>query len=48
MKPRIPYICGKILFLFSIWSKCGSKGDKIFEKKESVEILKILDLIEKT
>ena len=33
------------LYLSIIYSKCGHEYEKIFEKEESIEILKILGLI---
>ena len=40
------YICDKALPLSSICNKCGSEDEKIFKKEESIEILKIIVLIE--
>ena len=45
-KPKISYILKKTLVLFIICSKCKNEGEKIFEEEESIEILKILRLIE--
>ena len=45
-KPKISYIFGKILVLSIICSKCKSADEKTFKEKESIEILKILGLIE--
>ena len=45
-KPKIPYLLKKTLVLFIICSKCKNEGEKIFEEEESIEILKILRLIE--
>ena len=44
-KPKISYICCKTLLLSSICSKCGSADEEIFMEGESIEILKILGLI---
>ena len=40
------YICDKALPLSSVCNKCGSEDEKIFKKEESIEILKIIVLIE--
>ena len=45
-KPKISYLLKKTLVLFIICSKCKNEGEKIFEEEESIEILKILRLIE--
>ena len=45
-KPKISYLLEKTLVLSIICSKCKNEGGKIFKKEESVEILKILGLIE--
>ena len=37
---------GKTLVLSIIWSKCKNENEKIFKEEESIEILKILGLIE--
>ena len=44
-KPKVSYICDKALLLSSICDKCGGEKKKIFKKEESIEILKILYLI---
>ena len=44
-KLKISYILKITLVLSIICSKCGSKDETIFKKVESIEILKILDLI---
>ena len=44
-KPKISYICDKTLLLSSICDECGSKVEKIFKEKQSIEILKCLGLI---
>ena len=45
-KPKISYLLEKTLVLSIICSKCKSKDEKIFKEKESIEILKILGLID--
>ena len=44
-KPKISYICDKILLLSGICNICGSKDEKTFKEEVSIEILKILDLV---
>ena len=44
-KIKISYIFKKILSLSIVYSKCGHEYEKIFKEEESVEILKILGLI---
>ena len=39
------YILNKTLFLYAIFGKCGSNDEKMFKEEESIEILKILGLI---
>ena len=46
-KPKISYICDKTLLLSSICNKWGSEDEKMFKEEESIEILKILGLINK-
>ena len=47
-KPKISYLLEKTLVLSIICSKCKRENEKIFkEEVESIEILKILGLIEK-
>ena len=41
------YLLEKTSFLSIICSKCKNKDEKIFKEEESIEILKILGLIEK-
>ena len=36
----------KTLFLFTICSKCKNQDEKLFKEEESIEILKVLGLIE--
>ena len=47
-KPKISYTFDKILLLSSICNKCGSEDEKILKEKKSIEILKILGLINNT
>ena len=42
--PKLSHVFGKKLVFSIVCSRCGSKDEEIF-KEESVEILKILDLI---
>ena len=44
-KPKMLYICDKILLFSSICNKCGSEDEKVFKEEESTEMLKILGLI---
>ena len=44
-KPKILYICNKTLLLSSICNKCGKEDEKIFKEEGSIEIWKILGLI---
>ena len=45
-KPKISYLLEKILLLSIICSKCENEDEKLFKEEESIEILKILGLIE--
>ena len=45
-KPKISYILEKTLVISIICSKCKNEDEKIFKEEESIEILKILGLIE--
>ena len=45
-KSKISCILKKELVLSIICSKCKNKDEKIFKEEESIEILKILGLIE--
>ena len=45
-KAKISYIFKKTLSLSIVYSKCGHEYEKIFKEEESIEILKILGLIE--
>ena len=44
--PKISYLFGKTLVLSIICSKCKKEDEKPLKEEESIEILKILDLIE--
>ena len=44
-KPKISYLLEKALVLYIIFSKCKNEDEKIFKEEESIEILKILGLI---
>ena len=44
-KSKISYLLVKTLVLSIIWSKCKNEDEKIFKEEESMEILKILGLI---
>ena len=44
-KPEISYILEKTLVLSTICSTCKNKNEKTFREEESIEIIKILDLI---
>ena len=45
-KFKISYLLEKTLVLSIICSKCKNENEKIFKEEESIEILKILGLIE--
>ena len=45
-KTKISYILEKRLVISIICSKCKNEDEKIFKEEESIEILKILGLIE--
>ena len=45
-KPKISYLLEKTLLLSIICSKCKNEDEKLFKEEESIEILKILGLIE--
>ena len=45
-KSKISYLLEKSLVLSIICSKCKNEHEEIFKKEDSIEILKILDLIE--
>ena len=45
-KPKLSYLLEKTLLLSIICSKCKNEDEKLFKEEESIEILKILGLIE--
>ena len=45
-KPKTSYLLEKTLVLSVICSKCKNEDEKLFKEEESIEILKILGLIE--
>ena len=45
-KPKISYHLEKTLVLFIICSNCKNEDKRLFKEEESIEILKILGLIE--
>ena len=45
-KPKIAYLLEKKLILPIICSKCKNEDEKLFKGEQSIEILKILGLIE--
>ena len=45
-KPKISYLLEKTLVLFIICSISKNEDEKIFKEEESLQILKIFDLIE--
>ena len=45
-KPKISYSLEKTVIHYIIWSKCTNKDEKLLNKEESTEILKIFCLIE--
>ena len=45
-KSKISYLLEKTLLLSIICSKCKNEDEKLFKEEESIEILKILGLIE--
>ena len=44
-KPKISYLLEKTLVLSIICSKCINEDEKIFKEEDSIEIIKILGLI---
>ena len=46
LKHHTSYLLEKTLALSIICSKCRNEDDKIFKEEESIEILKVLGLIE--
>ena len=47
-KPKISYLLEKTLVLSIICRKCKNENEKLFKEGKSIEILKILSLIEYT
>ena len=47
-KPKISYLLEKTLVVSIICNKCENKDEKIFKWEESIEMLKILELINNT
>ena len=47
-KPKILYLLEKILVLSIICSKCKNEDEKIFKEEESIEISRVLGLINNT
>ena len=45
-KSKISYLLEKTLVLSIICSKCKNEDQKLFKEEESIEILKLLGLIE--
>ena len=45
-KPKISYILEKTLVFPIIWTKRKNGDEKLFKEEESIEILKVLSLIE--
>ena len=45
-KLKISYLLEETLVLSIIFSNCKSEDEKLFKKEESIEILKIIGLIE--
>ena len=45
-KPKISYLLEKTLVLSIICTKCKNEDEKILKEEDSIEILKILCLIE--
>ena len=45
-KPKISYLLEKTLVLSIICSKCKNEDEKLFKEEESIEILKILGIID--
>ena len=45
-KPKISYLLEKTLVLSIICSKCKNEDEKLFKEEESIELLKIIGLIE--
>ena len=47
-KLKISYLLKKTLVLSIICKKCNNEDEKLFKEEESIDIRKILDLIENT
>ena len=47
-KLETSYLLKKTLVLSIICKKCNNEGEKLFKEEESIDIRKILDLIENT
>ena len=45
-KPKISHLLEKILIFSVICCKCKNEDEKLFKEEESIEILKIVGLIE--
>ena len=45
-KPKISYLLEKTLVLSIICSKCKNEDEQLFKEEESIEILKMIGLIE--
>ena len=45
-KPKISYLLEKTLVLSIICSKCKNEDEKLPKEEESIEVLKVIDLIE--
>ena len=45
-KPKVSYLLEKALVLSIIWSKCKNEDENIFNKEESIDVLKVLGLID--
>ena len=45
-RPKISHLLEKTLVLSIIFSKCKNEDEKIFKEEDTIEILKILCLIE--
>ena len=46
-KPKISFVLEKVLVFSIICSRCKNEDERLFKEEESIEILKILGLIEK-
>ena len=45
-KPKIPYLLEKTLAFSIISNKCKNEDEKLFKGEESIEMLKVLGLID--